>query len=685
MEAAMFPGRPKHSNSDKKGTSKDGELEGQFRDEGGESWKNEWYSKGGSDQEERGDGNGSSTYHEKQSERDWDRRRSRGRGDFAEDGGQNGYEGSRKSKHRMSPDYKRGYSGGPGGDKRSRDDWERRVYYSQSPRSSYDRDDEPRQRSRDYRSSQDYDRDRRGSSDREGGRRGSRSGYDRDYDDEGGRGRYRGGRDHSPESDSYDDYYRGGGGSGNYGGDGSRSSRNTEDYRDQAPNNTVMIKGLAQHITENDIRKDILQCNLMPRDIRLIRKKDTGASRGFAFVEFNTVGEAEQWMERKQGILILQDQYKAEMYYSIPKEPGFERGVIKSQDWFCVKCGAHNFKRRDVCFKCSASRKESEEGGEGSDEVSPHPTHTVLLRNLDVLSTEEAVLQAIKGLSSAAIRSIRMGRDSLTNTSRGVCYIELNSVMDSVSLHNALNGGRLVVDGRKALVSYCKLPSQQTSSSERGGIPTGGYGPEDIPRLAEYSASMYATSPEEHAAYLSYYTQYYEAQIAAQASVSAPPSATPGTSQTQTDSVNAAAAVALSAIQQVQAAKEIKKHAEDPQEMKRKIVAGVYPAAAGANTLPYIGAAGAASKYSVPDVSTYQYDESSGYYYDASTGLYYDATSQYYYNPQTQQFLYWDQERQTYMPTPQSGVCIISILLNYLGIKHTNYNICIVFDTSFTC
>uniref|UniRef100_A0A3Q0RLU9 RNA binding motif protein 5 n=1 Tax=Amphilophus citrinellus TaxID=61819 RepID=A0A3Q0RLU9_AMPCI len=52
----------------------------------------------------------------------------------------------------------------------------------------------------------------------------------------------------------------------------------------------------------------------------------------------------------------------------------------------------------------------------------------------------------------------------------------------------------------------------------------------------------------------------------------------------------------------------------------------------------------------VPDTSTYQYDESSGYYYDPQTGLYYDPNTHYYYNSQTQQFLYWDSEKQTYVP-----------------------------------
>lgn len=61
------------------------------------------------------------------------------------------------------------------------------------------------------------------------------------------------------------------------------------------------------------------------------------------------------------------------------------------------------------------------------------------------------------------------------------------------------------------------------------------------------------------------------------------------------------------------------------------------------------------TKYAVPDTSTYQYDESSGYYYDPATGLYYDPNSQYYYNSLTQQYLYWDGEKETYVPAAESG------------------------------
>lgn len=54
----------------------------------------------------------------------------------------------------------------------------------------------------------------------------------------------------------------------------------------------------------------------------------------------------------------------------------------------------------------------------------------------------------------------------------------------------------------------------------------------------------------------------------------------------------------------------------------------------------------------MPDVSKYTYDKNSGYYYDQSTGLYYDPSSQYYYNSVIQKYLYWDQEKLTYVLAP---------------------------------
>jgi len=61
-----------------------------------------------------------------------------------------------------------------------------------------------------------------------------------------------------------------------------------------------MIRGLPLYVTEQHVQDNILSHGLEAKDIRLIRKKDTGASRGFAFVEFSTVGGAQSWIEAQQ-------------------------------------------------------------------------------------------------------------------------------------------------------------------------------------------------------------------------------------------------------------------------------------------------------------------------------------------------------------------------------------------------
>jgi hypothetical protein len=81
------------------------------------------------------------------------------------------------------------------------------------------------------------------------------------------------------------------------------------------------------------------------------------------------------------------------------------------------------------------------------------------------------------------------------------------------------------------LVSYRKvlqnLPGNTATSGRLDGDSIGQrsasgnltqYTLEDIPRLADYSASLYATSPAEYAAYQQYYQQYYRTQIS-QASI----------------------------------------------------------------------------------------------------------------------------------------------------------------------
>lgn len=59
------------------------------------------------------------------------------------------------------------------------------------------------------------------------------------------------------------------------------------------------------------------------------------------------------------------------------------------------------------------------------------------------------------------------------------------------------------------------------------------------------------------------------------------------------------------------------------------------------------------NKFPKPDPSTFQLESSSGFYYDSTTRLYYDPKSTYYFNSVTQQYLYWSDEYETYLPPEQ--------------------------------
>lgn len=535
----------------------------------------------------------------------------------------------------------------------SRDPWERSVdsflegdsrkeYRDRSPRSrSPERDrSRPRRRSsskekrgssRDYRGSPRDDRREEGRDDRrsrDGDGEGSRyrEGYRdrRDWDDdryresrEGRWSRYdrekQGKRDEWLEkvwltSDNSSDVMASFGGDSDY--DKYRFMGERYGGEEIVQNRTIIIRGLAQHITENDIRQEIKKCQLQPTDIRMIRRKN-GTSRGFAFVEFATTEEAIQCMELKNGELMLNNHYRAIMQFSLPKEP---RDKWNS-DWHC-KCSAHNFKRREFCYKCGCTREKALEGVE---EVSTHPTNTVLLRGLDTLTTEASVLECIQTLSALPIRSVRIGRDPVTNTSLGVCYIEMNCVIDATYLHNALLMADPVIDEKKPIISYFKSDSSTSAPASKAGntaveaaqwshqkSTSNQYTLKDVSRLAEYSANLYATTPEEKESYLAYYQQYYHKQISEGEQISLPANISTANLATKDSKTPLAEA----------------------------------PNGSGEHTYP------------VPDVSTYQYDKTSGYYYDPYTTLYYDANSQYYYNSKMSKFLYWDSVKATYLPAP---------------------------------
>ncbi len=66
------------------------------------------------------------------------------------------------------------------------------------------------------------------------------------------------------------------------------------------PSRTVMLRQLPLELDDTEIRTEFnMQC-VPYKNIRLVKNRDTGQSRGFAFVEFGTVDEAQRWMIASQ-------------------------------------------------------------------------------------------------------------------------------------------------------------------------------------------------------------------------------------------------------------------------------------------------------------------------------------------------------------------------------------------------
>ena len=386
---------------------------------------------------------------------------------------------------------------------------------------------------------------------------------------------------------------------------------------------TIVIRYLTEDVREDDIRLEILANGFVPEDVRLIRKRDTGESRYFAFVSFSTPDVAWQLLRKMKGVLTMKNGNKAMMEFSVGKDSQMNRNLPRyCQDWNCFKCGTINFKRRDTCFRCQSLRDTCEDSDDDS-EVSLQPTSTVLLYGLDVLSTENSVLQAIKTISSVPIKNIHLSADPMTNLSRGICYLEMNNVTDAILMYkNLIKDPNFVVDGQKVEISYRKImpPQSQTDvylQQRDCTVELKDYTADDILQLADYSASLYAKSTADYSKYQQYYKQYYQTQILQ------------GKTLSQTDSVNAAAAVAQLAIQQLQATKQTM---NPPNET--------------------MDTSGVNDTINRPNLSRYHYDEVSGYYYDPLMQIYYDVCSNnyYYYNSQTQQYMQWNSDVQANLP-----------------------------------
>ncbi|XP_072305940.1 RNA-binding protein 10 [Eucyclogobius newberryi] len=446
-----------------------------------------------------------------------------------------------------------------------------------------------------------------------------------------------------------------------------------QDYRtdfdyNQKPSHIVMLRMLPPNATTIEIRAQLEEQGIQPKEVRLMRNKTSGQSRGFAFVEFNLIQEATRWMETNQGVLLILGQ-RVSMHYSDPKPRA-------NEDWLCNKCGVQNFKRREKCFKCCAPKTEAELKlpqlqqnmvvGLQTDRVQallPLPVHyqtsdlsvaqgqatqhqtdtandTLILRNLGPHTSVDAILSALSPFATLSPSNVRLIKDKHTNLNRGFAFLQLSTIVEASQLLQILQTLRtsLSIDGKAIVVEFAKGSKRDVFVMDGSKVSAATVASTAI-AAAQWAVTQSAQNAPggtssgpvfQQAAAVTYNQEAFSGSESI-TGFTAPPTKTPDYT---VDAVTPEGAVHQGA--------SISSTTPTTQVENVGTTVSSQPAIPGTEH--------ELKQYPVPNMSTYQYDESSGYYYDPLTGLYYDSNSQYYYNPHTQQYMYWDGEKHSYIP-----------------------------------
>ncbi|KAI5591301.1 hypothetical protein BDE02_04G069900 [Populus trichocarpa] len=366
-----------------------------------------------------------------------------------------------------------------------------------------------------------------------------------------------------------------------------REHKRQRGHYDVAPSATVVVKGLSQKTTEEDLYQILAEWGPL-RHVRVIKERNSGISRGFAFIDFPSVGAACTMMDRIGDDGLVVDGRKLFFEYSKPtggaggpfgqEKSGQHRNITVPSDWMCTICGCVNFARRTSCFQCNEPRTDdapsadmtlSNPPSSGKKGFEAGPTHVLVVRGLDENADEEMLRYEFS--KHAPIKDLRLVRDKFTHVSRGFAFVHFHSVEDATKALDATNGTTLEKNGQILRVAYAK-------------------------------------------------------------SILGPGSSGPS----QSSSLAAAAIEAAAFAQQYDAVGWAPKE-YNPDE---KQSVGGQEQAGGEITVQKDGSA-AQSAFVWDEASGYYYDAASGFYFDGNTGLYYDGNSGvwYTYDQQTQQYI----------------------------------------------
>ncbi|GJS69407.1 suppressor of ABI3-5 isoform X1 [Tanacetum coccineum] len=84
-----------------------------------------------------------------------------------------------------------------------------------------------------------------------------------------------------------------------------REEKRHHEYYSAVPSATVVVKGLSQKTTEEDLHQILSEWGPL-RHVRVIKERNSGTSRGFAFIDFPSTGSARSMMDKvgDEGVVV---------------------------------------------------------------------------------------------------------------------------------------------------------------------------------------------------------------------------------------------------------------------------------------------------------------------------------------------------------------------------------------------
>nr|CDS33947.1 RNA binding protein 5 [Hymenolepis microstoma] len=428
----------------------------------------------------------------------------------------------------------------------------------------------------------------------------------------------------------------------------------------EEPTSNIMVRGIPADVDEREIMEELNRNNVNFADVRVIRDRQTGVSRGFGFIEFASTQEAIHWMDAQNGVLHVR-RHVMRLNFSSPRNQNDSssrndsgrrdvRGnnslsALASGDWQCLRCSSHNFKRRDVCFRCQNPRPTARQStciynSDGSELIGTTPCNTLILRCLDAYTTEASIQAAFSDQHNLQVKRCFIVRDGSNNSSR-FAVAELPTVADAYNVIDTIIKEHKIfeIEGKAIAVGYAKnnFNTIMATLKSEGAI---------IEPAAPNNVAVRSAAPTSSTAYAG---AYPTSQIPVPAGVYP----------------NSGVAVAQAAIELKQAQARLTSIVAQSVHNPQGIL-GLPPQQGGQSqsygnslstfpppTMPFNATTAAVTEYPVPDTTKFLFDETIRYYYDPVTGLLYEPNTRYFFDRITQQYFHYDATRSLYIPASQ--------------------------------